>query len=95
MVQSLCTFKWCEQNLLKLETPNDWPVNKCFHWDNYISFCNKKNEMEIKDFYAGADHSLFSSIISRHLTNICDKYKIGSYLEILSLNPFNLIILIQ
>jgi hypothetical protein len=43
--------------------------------------------MEIKDFYAGADQSLFSSIISRHLTNICDKYKIGSYLE--CVNPMN------
>ena len=85
--QFIFPIKWCEQNLLKLELPNDWHANKYFNWDNYISLCNKRNEMEIKDFYIGADQSLFSSIISRHLTSICEKYKIGSYLE--CANPMN------
>jgi hypothetical protein len=73
---------------LTLELPVDWCKDKCFNWDEYISLCNK-NKTVFDDFlYVGADQSLFSSIISRHLTNICEKYKLGSYLE--CVNPLNL-----
>ena len=87
--QNIFPFKWCEQNMLKLQLPHDWPTGKRFSWDDYIRFCNRTNEMEIKDFYIGADQSLFSSITSCHLKNICEKYKIGSYLECVNPNNSN------
>jgi hypothetical protein len=86
--QYIFPFKWCELNSLALELPVDWCKDKCFNWDEYISLCNK-NKTVFEDFlFVGADQSLFSSIIARHLTNICEKYKLGSYLE--CVNPLNL-----
>ena len=79
--QHIFPIKWCEQNMLNLELPNKWPKEKgFFNWDEYIVLCNKKSELP-ENFYVGADQSLFSLIISRHLTNICEKYKVGFYLE--------------
>jgi hypothetical protein len=85
--QNILPLKFCDQNDLKLEVDSNNSGNN-FDWDDYLSGEKLRLRKELKmNSWIAIDSTNFNSLTTRHVQNLCEKFKLGSYLE--CVNPFD------